>query len=101
MNRYFLSLMVVAGLALTWAADLDAGGGKSDSKVKASVTATKPDADGKQTVTITLEIEKGFYLYANPVNNEFLESAELKVKIVAKEPAKVKMAYPPGKTRSF
>ena len=31
---------------------------KSDSVVKATATADKPDAQGKQTVTITLEIKK-------------------------------------------
>ena len=75
--------------------------GRSDYHVKAAATATKPDADGKQTVTITLDIEKGFYLYANPVNHEFLEGSELKVKIAAKEPVKTTVRYPTGKSRVF
>ena len=40
---------------------------KSDSVVKATAAAAKPDADGKQTVTLTLAIDKGWHLYANPV----------------------------------
>ncbi len=46
--------------------------------VKATATADKPDADGKQTVTITLNIEKPWHLYANPVEvKELLDSADL------------------------
>ena len=40
--------------------------------VKVDATATKIDADGKQIVTVTLDIEKNWYIYANPVKNEEL-----------------------------
>ncbi len=92
-------LFALAAAALAWQSDLDAGGNKSDSKVKAKVEATKIDANGAQTVTVTLDILKGWHLYANPVNHEFLEGAETKVKITSK--AKLKSArvmYPAGKT---
>ena len=71
----------------------------SADKVKVTAVATKPDAEGKQTVTITLDIENGWHLYANPVNCEFLELEQVVVKIVAKEEAKVKVNYPAGMTR--
>jgi hypothetical protein len=70
-------------------------------KVKVTATATRPDADGNQAVTITLQIEKGSSIYANPVNhnNEFLDANKLSVKIVAKEQIHYALKYPLGKTR--
>src|SRR6516165_5796978 len=71
---------------------------KSDSVVKAEAKADKPDADGKQTVTITLDIEKPWHLYANPVDNEDLASAKTDVTITAKDKTEnVKIEYPKGK----
>lgn len=70
----------------------------SASMVKASAKADKPDASGNQTVTITLEIEKPWHLYANPVKNEDLAAAQTTVKISAKvKPEAVKVEYPVGK----
>jgi len=53
-----------------------------DSKDAVTITATadKPDADGKQTVTLTLAIDAGWHLYANPVGNEDLKSVQTVVK---------------------
>jgi hypothetical protein len=70
-------------------------------KVKATVNATRPDGDGGQTITVTLEIEKGAWLYANPVrhNNEFLDANRTIVKILAKEKVTASVKYPPGLTR--
>src|SRR5262249_46579392 len=60
--------------------------------------ADKPDADGKQTVTIKLAIEKEWHLYANPVGNNDLTSAQTTVDISAKtKPQSVKVEYPKGK----
>jgi DsbC/DsbD-like thiol-disulfide interchange protein len=87
--------LAATGLVL----EADAGGKeKSDSKVKARATATKV-IDGKQTVTITLDIEKGWHLYANPVkhNNEFLEQNQTVVKVSAKEKITLNVDYPAGK----
>lgn len=44
---------------------------KSDSVVKVEANAAKPDADNKQTITVTISIEKPWHLYANPVPAEF------------------------------
>jgi Thiol:disulfide interchange protein DsbD, N-terminal len=77
---------------------------KSDSKVKASATATKPDKDGKQNVTITLEIAKGWYIYANPTNHN--EAAELvavnrtSVTFKSKDKVEANVKYPAGKVKS-
>ena len=35
--------------------------------VKVTASADRPDADGKQSVTISLAIDKGWHTYANPV----------------------------------
>jgi hypothetical protein len=100
MNRLFCVAIVAiaSGFATHAQENKDPSGGRSASKVKATAVGTKPDADGKQTVTITLEIEKEFYLYANPVNNEILEGIEMKVKVTAKEKVKYDVKYPAGKT---
>jgi uncharacterized protein len=91
----FAVAALVAGLALAagQAAPL-----KSDSVVKATVVAGKPDADGKQTVTLTLAIDKGWHLYANPVGQEDLAAVQTTVKVKAKSAVDdVKVDYPAGK----
>src|SRR5436190_13666668 len=65
--------------------------------VKVNVTAEKPDADGKRVLAVTLDIENDFHVYANPVGQEDLEGARLRVKVTAggkDVPAEV--AYPNG-----
>lgn len=71
---------------------------KSDSVVKVEVTADKPDADGKQTLTITLDIDKDWHIYANPVDNEDLTNAQTVISVTSKgKLANVKVMYPAGK----
>jgi DsbC/DsbD-like thiol-disulfide interchange protein len=66
--------------------------------VKVTAAADKPDADGKQTVTITLVPESGWHVYANPVGHVDLEDAQTVVKITGKgKPEVVKIEYPAGK----
>src|SRR5262249_23709008 len=55
-------------------------GRKSDSVVKVAASADKPDASGRQFITITLDIEKDWHSYANPVENDMLESVQTEVK---------------------
>jgi len=70
----------------------------SESKVKIKAEANKPDAEGKQTVTIHLDIDKGWHLYANPVGNKDSESSQTVVNVKAGSPLKsVKIDYPAGK----
>ena len=93
-----LSLCALA-LALPRAAVL-AQGKKDESQVKFTASATKPDKDGRQKVTITMDINSGFYAYANPVNNEDLEPAQTVVKIAgAQKLDDVKVDYPQGKKK--
>jgi hypothetical protein len=88
---------LVAALVLVLAAGA-AQAKKSDEVVKATAKADKPDAQGKQTVTLELAIEAPYHLYANPVGNEDLASAATTVKVnAAVKPTNVKVDYPEGK----
>jgi DsbC/DsbD-like thiol-disulfide interchange protein len=84
--------VLLAGPSAGWAQ-----GEKSDSKVKITAKADKPDADGKQTVTITLEIDKGWHTYANPPGPDDFAGIPTKVTVSAKKELKsVKIDYPKG-----
>jgi DsbC/DsbD-like thiol-disulfide interchange protein len=84
-------------LAVGMLPDLRAGTKKADDKVKVTAAATKPDAAGKQTVTVTFVIDKGWHIYANPVGNELLAEARTVVDIKAAGKPEVKVKYPAGK----
>jgi len=64
-------------------------------QVKAVVGKLK--ADGSQVITVTLSIDKGWYVYANPtgLGEDIDDFYQLTVKAQTK--AKVKIDYPPGK----
>jgi len=88
-----LVALVVLALA---AAPVGAAGKKSDSVVKAKATAGKVE-EGKQVVTITLEIDPRYHLYGNPVGVEDLEESQTTVRITGKgKPQLVKVTYPEG-----
>jgi hypothetical protein len=70
---------------------------KSDTKVKVAATADKPDAEGNQTVTITLDIDPTWHLYANPVGNDMLAPVQTRVKFITKLEGDPKLTYPEGK----
>jgi hypothetical protein len=100
----FLGLAVVALIlgvvALTWGSVpiASAGGGNYQPFVKVTATTTQPDAEGRQVITITMDIEKGYFILANPVQYDDLEPAQTIVKIVsANKLNEVKIDYPPGK----
>src|SRR5438132_13745632 len=84
-------------VALACSASALAQGKKSDSVVKADVSADKTDGGGKQTVTVTLKIDDGWHAYANPVPKDF-PGIPVSVTVDAKvKPADVKVEYPKGK----
>jgi len=88
-----------AALMLTFVMHAEAGD-KSDSKVKVMAKAGKAGADGKQKVTITIAIEKSWYIYANPVKSEdFEENATRITFLKGKEKLKATVDYPVGKTK--
>jgi hypothetical protein len=69
----------------------------SSSVVKSTITAAAPDAGGKQVVTIAMDIDKPWHLYANPVGFEDLDSAKTTVKISGADGLKVlSIDYPKG-----
>ncbi|MCI0464893.1 MAG: protein-disulfide reductase DsbD N-terminal domain-containing protein [Gemmataceae bacterium] len=90
--------LLLGAVALTAGPAVEAGGKKSHTKVTA--TSTKPDSEGRQTVTVTLEIDEGWYAYANPVGNEDLEQAQTTLKFTSKTKLEeVKIEYPKGKLK--
>jgi DsbC/DsbD-like thiol-disulfide interchange protein len=72
----------------------------SSSVVKATAKATKPDDSGKQTLTVNLEIEKPYHIYANPVELDDLADVQTVMTVKAKrKPRSVKVTYPEGETQ--
>ena len=88
---------LVAGAVHVGPAAQGAAVKRSDAVVKASASADKPGADGKQVVTVTLKIEDGWHIYANPVGNEDLTSSQTKVTVEGKKAEDVQIDYPTGK----
>src|SRR5205085_5207856 len=77
---------------------VQAGGQKSDTKVKITAAAAKPDASGKQVITITIAHDKGWHTYANPVGQQDLDSSKTVVTVFSKGKAlDADIKYPAGK----
>jgi DsbC/DsbD-like thiol-disulfide interchange protein len=96
-NKGLPAAVLVIGLSLlSSSAAAQAGAKKSDAVVKASATATEPGADGKQVLTLTLQIEDGWHLYANPTPPDF-PGIPTTVTIDKVRPQDLKVEYPPGK----
>lgn len=72
------------------------GAVRSDSKVKVTASAEKPGADGKQVITLTLAIEKGWHIYTNTLPPDFAGVATT-VTVESVKPEDVKIEYPEGK----
>jgi uncharacterized protein YyaL (SSP411 family) len=65
-------------------------------KLSATVTPAQPGPDGRQTITLVMEIAQGWHAYANPPGNDSVIPTT--VTITAKhKPEEVKVNYPPGK----
>jgi DsbC/DsbD-like thiol-disulfide interchange protein len=100
MRRFWVGLVAIASIPLVLPLQLGATDKSklSESKVKITADASKVGPDGKQNVTLTLTIEKGWHIYANPVNFEDLAGAQTVVKVSAKgKVSNVAVNYPPGK----
>lgn len=99
LGRTTLALLALAVVA-TAALHGDAAGDKKRTETKVSIKADKPGDDGKQTITVILDVNAGWYAYANPVGNEDLESTATVIKVSAKDKGTaVKVAYPTGKVK--
>lgn len=92
------ALALAVGLVAAGGGGAVAQGKKSDAVVKATATATKAGDDGKQTVTITLEIDPKFHIYANPVGQDDFKDNETMVSGAGKTKL-LSVAYPPGETK--
>src|SRR5262245_58192652 len=92
-------LGTIAILTLTLALrDSAQAGGKSDDEVKVSAEASKIGKDGKQTITLTMKVNKDWHIYANPVGNDQLAEAATVIKLITKaKPQDVTIKYPAGK----
>jgi uncharacterized protein len=96
----FRQVLVAGGLALPALLIVDsiAPGQENKSEGKVAASAEKPDADGKQVITITLDVEKGWHAYANPVKNDDFVDCQTDVKLTGKKALdSVQIDYPPGK----
>jgi DsbC/DsbD-like thiol-disulfide interchange protein len=97
MIRTGIALLAVAAVAALPAA-ARAQAKKSGDVVKIEATAGKIDDSGKQTVTLTITIDKPWHIYANPVGQEDLASTQTVVTVTGKnKPEEVKVDYPKGK----
>src|SRR5436190_13030093 len=87
---------LLAVLALGLLAGPVAAQNKSSDVVKVTAKASKPDADGNQTLTITLDIDKPYHLYANPVGNDSLKTAQTRIGFTSKLDGDAKIEFPEG-----
>jgi uncharacterized protein len=73
------------------------GARKSDAVVKLAASAEKPGAEGRQTIAITLTIEKPWHIYANPVGLKSLEESQTTVRILHQgKELSAQVEYPKG-----
>jgi hypothetical protein len=71
---------------------------KSENHVQITATADKPGADGKQTVTVVLQIDPNWHIFANPAINESFEKEATKIKTsIGGKPADIEVEYPKGR----
>lgn len=103
MNRLILPrLLTLAALAFFIGSTTALGGGKSDAEVKVTTKSSKPDAKGQQTIDVTIAINPGWYIYANPVGvtDPDFDSLNLNATVITVKgkvkPAKVVVQYPKG-----
>jgi hypothetical protein len=93
MKRAILALIVLTATLLAQAL----AGGRSDSVVKVKARLEK-GAAGQEVVVVNLDIQKGWHLYANPVENDNYKSGQLTVKVLGAKPETKagKVDYPAG-----
>jgi DsbC/DsbD-like thiol-disulfide interchange protein len=88
--------LAVSVVLLATSTEARAQARKSDSVVKIKAEAEKPNTDGTTNVLLSLTIDKGWHIYANPVGQEDL--AENATTVTADGSAKVEaVEYPDGK----
>ncbi len=91
------ALALLAALVLSTGVQAQAK--RSEDVVKGTIKAEKPDAEGKQAVTITLDIDKEYHIYANPIGNEDLTSNQTTLTVVSGKAKLTSIEYPKGKLK--
>ncbi len=103
LGRAALALVALAAVATAATAALttaEAGGKKTKSEAKLSVKADKPSPDGKQKIVVTMEVNPGWYAYANPVGLEDFKNNATVIKVIGNAKVQnVAITYPPGKLK--
>ena len=72
---------------------------KPPQPVQVSAQLGKPDAEGRQVLTVTITIEKGWHIYANPAGATGPIPTTIRVE-TATPLREVQVAYPPGKAKT-
>jgi DsbC/DsbD-like thiol-disulfide interchange protein len=70
---------------------------RSESQVKVDAVAAQPDAMGNQVVLVTLTIDSGWHVYANPVGKDPIGTPTTITIEGNPKPQAVQVDYPPGK----
>lgn len=70
---------------------------KSDSVVKVTAAADRPDSTGKQRVAVTLTIDDGWHVYANPAGGPDYEGSQTTVSVQTPANTPTQVDYPSGK----
>jgi len=96
-------ISLILAVALTWSGfssgvkAQDAKARRSDAVVKVSAQAAAPDADGKQVLTVTLQIDDQWHIYANTLPKDF-PGIPTSIKVSARSKVEdVKVDYPEDK----
>lgn len=91
-------LLVLAVCATQWAVAEAGAGVRSNTKVSATVSASKADPSGTRRVTVELKIEDGWHLYANPTENAGLAANQTTLTVLTGKGKQVdaKIDYPEG-----
>jgi len=91
----FSQVALALGVMISGLVSLQAGG--KEEQVKITIKASKPDAAGKQSVILHLDIQPDWYIYANPVGDESFEGNKVQVKAKG---ATIKVEYPKALTKT-
>jgi Disulphide bond corrector protein DsbC len=102
-NRFSIATRILqlagVGLVIGTLAVAAPAGGQMESHVKLTATAGKVDKDGRQTISIKMQIDPDWHAYANPVKNDDLEPNQTVIKVTGPKNKKlddVSITYPAG-----
>jgi hypothetical protein len=93
------ALRMVLLLTVAGALASPALGQGSLTKITVKTSASKPDAKGFEEITLDIDIDKGWHIYANAPRHDQVESNKTVVSIVAPKVEEVTIKYPDGQIR--